>query len=181
MRRNNLNALLALVLLLPSLAWANFPATAVVANETLRLEGQGLLRWKGLFKVYEAALYRAPGAPLYSIDGAEMARLDIRYLRDIPARGFVDATRAGFEAVLPAGETLSQWLGPLNQTLGAYQDVSAGDGYRLEVSPQGFRLLLNDRVLVDSPDSAFGRRLLGVWLLPGTPAPGLREQLLSLR
>ena len=171
-----------LVLLLAApLAWADFPATANVNGAQLPKSSEGLLRWKGLFKVYEAALYKSPVTQGYTLGDGSTLRLELHYLRDLSAQDLVAATQGGFERVLPPGEGLARWQGELDKTLKTYRNVSRGDRYGLEVWPQGYRLTFNGEPVLTGTDEDYARRLLGLWLLPETPVPTLRSQLLVQR
>lgn len=151
-----------------------------VDDQVLQLDGAGLLRWKGLFKVYVAAHYReTPGAG-FDLQSDEAQALEIAYLRDVPPEGFVKATRLGLSKTLPAGEQLSDWQPDLDRFLDAYRGVAKGDRYQLGVNGSGFHLALNGQIIHRSDNAALGRRLLGVWLAENSPASGLRADLLAL-
>lgn len=150
-----------------------------INNQQLYLDGAGLLRWKGIFKVYVAGFYRETPDLGFALDTDESQVLEIEYLRDVGADGFVKATIAGLEQTLPANETLSQWEADLSSFLAAYQGVSNGDRYRLSVFEDRFELALNGQRLVSIDNPDLGRRLLGVWLAEQSPAQSLREALLA--
>ena len=150
-----------------------------INDQQLYLDGAGLLRWKGIFKVYVAGFYRETPDLGFDLNTDESQVLEIEYLRDVGADGFVKATIEGLKQTLPANESLLQWEAELSPFLAAYQDVSKGDRYRLSVFEDRFELALNGQrlVLIDNPD--LGRRLLGVWLGDQSPAQSLREALLA--
>lgn len=150
-----------------------------INNQQLYLDGAGLLRWKGIFKVYVAGFYRETPDLGFALDTDESQVLEIEYLRDVDAEGFVKATIAGLEQTLPANEALAQWEAELSPFLAAYQDVSKGDRYRLSVFKDRFELALNEQRLVSIENPDLGRRLLGVWLGDQSPAQALREALLA--
>ena len=150
-----------------------------INNQQLYLDGAGLLRWKGIFKVYVAGFYRETPDLGFALDTDESQVLEIEYLRDVDAEGFVKATIAGLEQTLPANEALAQWEADLSPFLAAYQDVSKGDRYRLSVFEGRFELTLNGQRLVSIENPDLGRRLLGVWLADQSPAQALREALLA--
>ena len=150
-----------------------------INNQQLYLDGAGLLRWKGIFKVYVAGFYRETPDLGFALDTDESQVLEIEYLRDVDAEGFVKATIAGLEQTLPANEALAQWEAELSLFLAAYQDVSKGDRYRLSVFEDRFELALNGQRLVSIENPDLGRRLLGVWLADQSPAQALREALLA--
>ena len=150
-----------------------------VNNQQLYLDGAGLLRWKGMFKVYVAGFYRETPDLGFALDTDESQVLEIEYLRDVGAEGFVKATVEGLEQTLPANEALAQWEADLSPFLSAYQDVSKGDRYRLSVFEDRFELALNGQRLVSIENPDLGRRLLGVWLGDQSPAQSLREALLA--
>ena len=150
-----------------------------INNQQLYLDGAGLLRWKGIFKVYVAGFYRETPDLGFALDTDESQVLEIEYLRDVNAEGFVKATIAGLKQTLPANEALGQWEADLAPFLAAYQDVSKGDRYRLSVFEDRFELALNGQRLVSIDNPDLGRRLLGVWLADQSPAQALREALLA--
>ena len=150
-----------------------------INNQQLYLDGAGLLRWKGIFKVYVAGFYRETPDLGFALDTDESQVLEIKYLRDVDAEGFVKATIAGLEQTLPANEALAQWEAELSPFLAAYQDVSKGDRYRLSVFEDRFELALNGQRLVSIENPDLGRRLLGVWLADQSPAQALRDALLA--
>ena len=150
-----------------------------INNQQLYLDGAGLLRWKGIFKVYVAGFYRETPDLGFALDTDESQVLEIEYLRDVGADGFVKATIKGLEQTLPANEALGQWEADLAPFLAAYQDVSKGDRYRLSVFEDRFELALNGQRLVSIDNPDLGRRLLGVWLADQSPAQALREALLA--
>jgi hypothetical protein len=150
-----------------------------VNNQQLYLDGAGLLRWKGIFKVYVAGFYRETPDLGFALDTDESQVLEIEYLRDVSAEGFVKATVEGLEQTLPANEALAQWEADLSPFLSAYQDVSKGDRYRLSVFEDRFELALNGQRLVSIENPDLGRRLLGVWLGDRSPAQSLRDALLA--
>lgn len=162
-----------------SVAGVLFQPTLAVQNQQLQLDGAGLLRWKGLFKIYAAGLYREDPKAGFDLDSNEIQVLEIEYLRSVNVQGFVDATRLGLQRTLPAGESISQWESSLAPFLAAYQDVVKGDRYQLAVTETFFTLALNGQELYRSEDTALGRRLLGVWLDERSLSPSLREALLA--
>lgn len=163
-----------------SIQGVDFAPQIEVQGQPLVLDGAGLLRWKGIFKVYVAGLYREQPEQDFSFDSVESQTLEIAYLRDIPAEGFIKATRLGLEKTLPNDETLAQWQPDLDGFLNAYQSVQKGDRYRLSVTQSEFSLSLNGSQVYQSENSALGRRLLGVWLDERSPSPSLREDLLAM-
>lgn len=161
------------------IANVEFQSAIEIADTQLTLDGAGLLRWKGIFKVYVAGFYRELPDSGFALDSDETQALEIEYLRDVSADGFVKATRVGLESTLPEGETLADWDAPLSEFLDAYRSVERGDRYRLVVMPDSFELLLNGQALYRSDQTALGRRLLGVWLNEGSLSPSLRADLLA--
>lgn len=162
-----------------TVANVDFPSQVDFLDRSLALDGAGLLRWKGIFKVYAAAHYRENPDTPFQIDSDETHRLDLAYLRSISAEGFVKATELAFEQSLPANESVQQWQDRLMPFLRAYQDVEAGDRYSLIVTDAQVELRLNEQSVFQSTDTAVGRRLLAVWLGDRSAAPALRDQLLA--
>lgn len=158
----------------------DFQPTVTVQNQTLVLNGAGLLRWKGIFKVYAAAHYRQFPELDFDLASDEWHRLELAYLRPISADAFVKATEAAFAEALPDGETFDQWNTRLTPFLAAYNAVDKGDRYALTVSADQFTLELNGRSLFASEDTEVGRRLLNVWLGERSAAPDLRDDLLAV-
>ena len=97
-----------------------------INDQQLYLDGAGLLRWKGIFKVYVAGFYRETPDLGFDLNTDESQVLEIEYLRDVGADGFVKATIEGLEAN-PAGKRIALAMGSrVVAILAAYQDVSKG-------------------------------------------------------
>ena len=175
---------LSLLVALPSWAsvqikGATFPETVNSQSATLKLDGAGLLKWRGLVSVYAAALYRENLDAGFPAELSETKRLEIEYFRDISREDLIKGTGIAFERTLPQGESVDDWREPLNTFLQGYAGVQKGDRYALEAGTFGYRLLLNGEVRVEGENAAFGQRLLGIWLAPTSPSEKLREALLA--
>ena len=147
-----------------------------INDQQLYLDGAGLLRWKGIFKVYVAG-FTARRRSWIRSETDESQVLEIEYLRDVGQR-LCKATIEGLKQTLPANESLAQWEAELSPFLAAIK-VSKGDRYRLSVFEDRFELALNGQRLVSIENPDLGRRLLGVWLGDQSPAQSLREALLA--
>jgi len=146
----------------------------------LHLHGAGLLRYKGIFKAYVAALYLGGNAGAdRALDAATPRRLEIEYFFAIPAHGFADVTREGIARTTPADEYASI-AASVDRFCALYRDVKPGDRYSIEYVPgAGTRLALNDEVLGTVEGDAFARALFGLWLGDGALDRSLRQKLLE--
>ena len=106
--------------------------------------------------------------------------LELRYLRDISKKEFIDATVDQWR--IQAGTVQKQhklWAGELN-TL--WRDVKKGDMLSAELHADGLiSFYFNQQPLGKTSDPAMGPAFFDIWLSEKTTAPELRQLLLALR
>jgi hypothetical protein len=148
----------------------------------MQLQGRGAVRYLGLFKVYDAALYTPHPVPKEKILDATTSRcLKIDYAVALTAEDLV----LGAETVLSrqnSPERVSQVRVEIDRLHSSYRDVGKGDSYSLcyEAASRNTTLLLNgqERVTITSAD--FAEIYFGIWLGPLAPIDGrLRDRLLT--
>ncbi len=155
-------------LLMYCLAWAPAPA---VANE---LQLVGAARLKVLFwPVYDSRLYAVDGR--YQ-PGELPLRLEIEYLRDIPAAQLVSRTAEEWQSIGLQHPQQQDWLQQLESL---WPDIARNDVLVLEVNEGSSRFYHNGRALGAVDDADFGEHFLAIWLSPKTSRPALRAQLLG--
>jgi hypothetical protein len=150
------------------------PAALVAELPSLRLLGEGRLRWFGLH-VYDSSLW-VPGEG-WSAD--KPFALDIRYAmnikgRDLTERSLVEMRRLGWTDA----EKLRRWEAAMDRL---FPDIRPGDRL-VGVSLPGreARFYSQDRFLGTVADPEFARAFFAIWLHPETAEPKLRAQMLRL-
>jgi hypothetical protein len=175
---------LSLVLLFssapPSAAEAveRFPARVRVAGHELVRHGAGVLRYKRLIPVYDAALYLPENAKQWE---GQPKRLDVVYRVNTEAARF---TRAG-DALLERNYSDKQ-LAPLRDRLARinawYPDPRPGDRCVLAYTPGiGTELIFNGQSLGTIEGEDFARVYFSIWLGNQPACPRLRSALLAGR
>lgn len=126
--------------------------------------------------VYESALYTPVGA---CQPEARPLKLEITYLRDIPAADLIKQTRKEWEAQDLEHPKHPEWLATLG-TL--WPDVKEGDRLELHVDENNISTFyFNGEKLGEIWEPLFGEHFAGIWLSPNTTRPELREALLGDR
>lgn len=156
-----------------------FDESVVAGSDELRLRSTALLKVGAFFKVYVAGLYLSEKQEASRVLDDVPKRLEIAYLRDIPAKVLVDAAQEHFKTNLKAEEMakLRDRLDAINKL---YADVKEGDRYALTYRPGvGCELALNGKPLGTIPGADFASAYFGIWLGPGCARPSLRDSLLA--
>ena len=167
--------LIKMLLFVPSAAPANIPSE-------LKFAGSGNVFYKGIIKVYEAELFISDNAVSTNVLDSDVSRcLKLEYTVDLVAEKFVFAA----EKILKRqhdGVTLTSIEQYLTQFHSAYQNVAAGDIYRMcfDAATQTMSLQLNGAPLIKVQSGAFARIYFGIWLGEKTPISNrLRKNLLK--
>ena len=149
------------------------PEPVSVARPDLALVGQGTLNWF-VFRVYDAWLW----APEGRWDPDAPFVLDLQYARELKGAAIADRS---VEEMRQLGAADDGQLVAWSQFMrAAFPDVREGDRITGEFVPGGAtRFYLNGAHLAEIDDPEFGPAFSGIWLAPGTSAPGLRRQLLG--
>lgn len=173
-----LTCLLCAIALMPQSATAaTFADYHVIEDIRLERVGTGTFRWT-VFRLYEGALFLAPGDigrdPLEGIP----KRLELVYSRNITAAQLVESGNRILQRMFPA-----EHLAPLQQDLdrinAAFHDVSAGDRYALTYIPGvGTTLERNGefQILIEGRD--FAATYFAIWLSKNGAKASFRNQLL---
>jgi hypothetical protein len=128
---------------------------------------------KLLWDIYDSRLYTPNGV----YNGIEPGLvLEIAYLRKIPSKQLLDATRKEWRAMSLYDKAASEaWL---QQLRNIWPDVIKGDVIRLEVGPQlGSHFLYNGRPIGSLREAEFTHRFLAIWLSPQSRYSELQQQL----
>jgi len=149
-----------------------------VDGRQLVLHGSGTAYYARIFRVYDAALYAAPGTPMSDLVTGRAPRcLLIEYRRDVTRELIVTTALTVLER---QGIALTPLRARLEQLHGAYQDVGAGDRYALCHTPGGAtRLSLNGVELARISGDDFAAAYFGIWLRDGAISEELRATLLA--
>ena len=147
----------------------------------LRLNGAGVFRYRIFIKGYVAALYLGEGvAPDRVLDDVPR-RLEIEYLRSIPAGAFARATVEGIARNVDA-VTLARLRGSIDRLNTLYDDVEPGDRYALTYVPGvGTELARNGRRRGVIEGAEFSSALFAIWLGDQPLDESLRRRLVASR
>ena len=156
-----------------------FPASvSLQSGHRLNLRGTGLLRYKLVFKAYEAALYLEndkASAPLADVP----KQLTIHYFWDIEKKAFAGAATKQLKKQYKK-ETLAQVMPQINAFHELCADIKKGDQYQLRYEPgYGTELLHNNKRLGVIQGKAFAKAYFGLWLGPKPLSKPLKKQLLK--
>lgn len=159
---------------------ADFAERMAVGDSSLALQGAGTASYL-LWDVYDAALYAPPEATAASIQAAQVPMsLILEYHRDVRVADIRKATwKALNEQYAPAER---EGIRPkIDAIQAAMIDVTDGDRYRLDWSPQIGRLTLslNGERRFESEDADLARAYFGIWLAEPPLSETLRAALLS--
>lgn len=148
----------------------------------MQLQGRGVVRYLGLFKVYDAALYTPQPVPRGKIlDAATSRCLKLDYAVALT----VDDLILGAETVLARQHSparLARVQSEIDKLHSGYKDVKSGDSYSLcyEATTRKTALLLNGQRQVTITSADFAEIYFGIWLGPLAPIDErLRDRLLT--
>jgi hypothetical protein len=147
----------------------------------LELKGGGLMRVMVFAKIYVAVLYLPEDVPSKLALTDVPKRLEVEYLRSIPAKDFGTATNQKVSDNVDKS-TYAQLRPRLAYHNSLYQDVQAGDRYALTYVPgKGTELTYNGdpRGTVEGAD--FAAALFSIWLGPNPISESLKKDLLNLQ
>ena len=153
---------------------AALPAPLAELTPRLGPVGEATLHWFGLH-IYDIALYATEAA--YSTNGS--AVLSIHYNISIKHSRLEATTLKEWRRMKKGDEAQhAQWTKQLDSL---WPDVSPGDtlsAFRRRGGPTQF--YLDDRLLGEVPDPAFGPAFFAIWLDADCRYPDVREGLLGL-
>jgi hypothetical protein len=148
-------------------------------NTSLELKGVGLLRVMVFAKIYVAALYLPEDVPSKLALSDVPKRLEVEYLRSIPAKDFGTATNKKVSENVDK-LTYQQLQPRLAYHNSLYQDVQAGDRYALTYIPgKGTELTFNGDPRGTVQGADFAAALFSIWLGPNPINDSLKKDLLD--
>lgn len=139
-----------------------------LGDSLLELKAQARACYLGLFKLYDAEYFRAPGA-----DAGAARCVRVSYLRDFSAAALDQATREIFTE-LHGAQVVDLHRQTLDELALAYRAVRPGDRYTYCVAADNRGVLLRDGRSVIAFDSTdFAARFLQIWVRaePGAGDP----------
>lgn len=154
----------------------------VYQHEDLQLpiQGTGVFRFMGLFKVYVGALYHEAGLSPEQILENRAKRLEVEYFYAIRGSDFGPITNKilARNVDAPIMEKIQSQVDFHNAM---YRDVRPGDRYALTYIPgRGTELSLNGEVLGVIEGAQFAAALFSVWLGNDPMNTALKAQLLGV-
>lgn len=177
--------LLALVLMaMPWMAWAAFPATARLADTDLVLNGQGV-RYRVVFKVYEMALYTArpvtTAEQLLALPGPK--RLSFVALRELPGTDLGLAFLKGLSSNTPKDQVQKHVVSTnrLIEIFSGKPKLMPGETFAMEFVPgKGTQFFIQDQPQgAPVGDAEFFNMVLRIWVGPSPADHQLRDRLLG--
>jgi hypothetical protein len=152
-----------------------------IGDTSLELKGGGLLRVMVFAKIYVAALYLPEDVPSELALSDVPKRLEVEYLRSIPAKDFGLATNKKVSENVDK-QTYQQLQPRLTYHNSLYQDVKPGDRYALTYSPgKGTELTLNGEPKGTVEGADFAAALFSIWLGSNPISDSLKQDLLDIQ
>ena len=156
-----------------------FPAQTVIEGQALQLHGTGVLRFKRIIPVYDAALYLGEGVqPGQALEDVPK-RIEVRYRVSADADRFA---RAG-DRILTKTFSETELAGirsRLERMNGWYPDPKPGDRCSITYVPgKGTELAFNGRSLGWIEGADFARIYFAIWSGAEPASKPLREALLG--
>jgi hypothetical protein len=143
------------------------------SSTPLQKVGEARLRVM-LWSIYTSRLYTPSG--VYR-EGERPLRLEIEYLRDIPADALVSRTGDEWAAMGRAHPHQDAWLQRLDDL---WPDIRERDVLTLEINEHNESVFLHNGEplgLIEDPE--FGQQFIDIWLSEDCTRPALREALLG--
>ena len=158
----------------------SFPRSLNTNEIQWTLQGTGSYRYKGLFLVHTAGLYRGKGlAAKRVLEVDQPRRLVLTYARKVPRTAMIDAAN-NFLAKNMDAKSLAKLKPRIDRLHAAYKDVKAGDSYALSYQPgKGTSLLFNGNSLLLVEGNEFADAYFRVWLGEKPVSSKLRDNLLG--
>ena len=179
-RRTAAGVGVALALALPAAAdKAVFPEAVTAGGRGLLLRGPGPIRWKGLLRVCDVALYLPDGTTGAEALADVPRRLAFHYHVSIRAAELAEAAEHHLAENVPAAE-LARLRPRVDELHRLYRDVKKGDGYWLTYVPgRGTELALNGVPLGIVEGADFAAAYFRIWLGERPVSESLRKSLLG--
>lgn len=162
-----------------------FPTTARLADQVVKLNGAGI-RYKAVFKVYEAGLYTtAPvrsAEEFFAVSGPKWLHLVAR--RDISAGEMGKMLVRGISDSNTRDEVNRQLVGiaQVGAMFGTRTHVSAGESFGFQYLPgAGTHLLINGKTIGQPvSDPSFFNLVMRIWVGPSPVDARLKAALLGV-
>jgi hypothetical protein len=130
----------------------------------LKLSGVGELKYLGLIKVYDGALYLPEEANKRQMLEDIPKRLEVRYVRSFKAEDLGPATIAGIKKNV-APETYARLESRIAYRNGLYEDIAPKDRISLTYIPAvGTQVEINGAARGTIEGADFARALFSIWL-----------------
>jgi len=157
-----------------------FPVSYQSGEVKLELRGAAVLRWARLVDLYAGAFYLPAGVDASKWGSDVDKHLELCYFREIPAKGFIEASQDHLQDNLPA-DRLGGLQARLNDLYKLFKDVGPGDRYILAYTPDvGTVLKLNGEPLGTIPGADFAEAYFGIWLGESPLNKRFRDQVLGI-
>ena len=156
-----------------------FPSEVQVSDNQLILTGRGVLRYKRIIPVYDAALYLPAGVgPDRALDRVAR-RLEVVYRTGARAKRFADAGDIVLARSFPP-ETLNVLQDRLDRINSLYPDPEKGDRCAITYVPdKGTELSFNAASLGWIEGDDFAEAYFSIWLGDHPASTALRDHLLD--
>lgn len=146
----------------------------------LKIQGTGLLRYLGVFRVYAGALYLEEGSSIADVLSDKPKRLEVEYLHPIKGEDFGITTNKMI-ARNTDSQTLKRIRSQIDYHNSLYEDVQPGDRYSLTYIPgKGTELALNGKTKGIIKGADFATALFSMWLGEFPMNEPFKKQLLGL-
>jgi hypothetical protein len=141
-----------------------FKPTFKTMDTTLELSGVGELRYLGLVKIYDGALYLPAEANSNQVLENIAKRLEVRYVRSFKSKDLGPATIAGIKKNVDP-ETYARLESRIAYHNGLYDDIAPGDRVSLTYIPAvGTQLEINGATKGTIEGADFARALFSMWV-----------------
>ncbi len=158
----------------------SFGTSKATQGTMLSLQGTGIIRYMGIFKLSVAGFYLPDGIPADQALSDVPRILELEYLHAITKEDFAESTRVWIRKNTTE-ESYKRLLPKIERFNAFYKNVKPGDRYTLAYEPAtGTTLSLNGKVMGSIPGADFSAALFSIWI-GGTPlSEKLRNGLLGL-
>lgn len=148
---------------------------------TLSLSGVGVLKYLGLIRIYNGALYLPPDVKGEDALQDVSKRLEVEYLRPFKAEDFGTATVAGMRKNVDP-ETFNRLEDRIDAHNRLYPDIRRGDRVSLTYIPTiGTEVAVNGVAKGTIPGADFAKALFSLWLGEKPFDAGFKRALLGRR
>lgn len=160
---------------------SGFKATYQRGAETLSLSGVGVLKYLGIIRIYNGALYLPPDIKGKDALTDVAKRLEVEYLRSFKSEDFGTATIAGMRKNVDP-DTFARLEDKIDSHNQLYPDIRRGDRVSLTYIPSiGTEVAVNGAVKGTIPGADFAKALFSLWLGDKPFDTGFKRDLLGRR